>query len=141
MDVVPKNWNLPEKLEFSRNLLIFSSFSGPFLCVCFAPLTTSAATEMQLRGNNNCRHGSGFSSKALLRLLLLFLWNLRVAELNLFSGLRVFTITKRCISDSIGGIYDTAKEEVISRTQKDLRELSQSLLSVSGMNQGKLLAR
>ena len=51
MDAVPKNGNLPEKLEFSRNLPIFSSFSRPFLCVYFAPLTTSAATELQMHGN------------------------------------------------------------------------------------------
>ena len=71
MDVVPQNWNLPEKLEFSRNLPIFSSFSGPFWCVCFAPLTTPAATEQQLHSNNNCRRVYGFRSMASLRFQLL----------------------------------------------------------------------
>ena len=71
MDVVPK------KLEFARKTGIFKKppdffqFYGPFWYVCFAPLTTPAATEQQLHSNNNCRGVYGFRSMASLKFQLL----------------------------------------------------------------------
>ena len=72
--ICQKNWNFQETSRF------FPVFSGHFLCVCFAPLTTSAATEIQPYGNSNCKGGSSFSSKAAIRLPSLFLWEVRCAQ-------------------------------------------------------------